>query len=126
MGNKRFKLAKGLGNFIPISVNFSELERSFSDDNTKFDPSDNCFNSKRIEDNMEYEEMIIQILYNLEERDKLVFVFQLLRDNGFKIDHGSFAKALKLSRRQYMRILKDLRLKSKLFIIGYQQNNKFK
>lgn len=121
MGKKRLKLAHGLGDFVPMSVNFSQLEKEFDENETEYQPSDNGLEQKRLQDNMEYEEMVVQILCNLEEREKLVFIFQLLRDGGYKIDHASFAKVVRLSRRQYMRVLDDVRLKSRLFVLGYQQ-----
>ena len=68
MGNKRIKLAHGLGDFIPMSVNFSQLEKEFDENEADYEPSDNGLEQKRLQDNMEYEEMVVQILCNLEER----------------------------------------------------------
>lgn len=119
MGKKRLKLAKGLGNFVPISVNFSQLEKEYEGNESAYSPSDDGLETERLENNMQYEEMVVHILSNLELRDKLVFAFQLLRDGGYQIDHASFAKAIHLSRRQYMRILSEVRLKSALFVHGY-------
>ena len=121
MGNKRLKLAKGLGNFVPVSVNFSELESEHQYDVIDYAPGDGGLEVERIQNNMEYEEMVVQILFNLEARERLVFTFQLLRDGGYQIDHASFAKVVGLSRRQYMRVLDDVRLKSMLFVIGYNK-----
>jgi len=108
---------------IPRSMNFSELEQQVEDGELEYEPSDNGLESKRLENNLQYEEMVVQIMCNLEERERLVFIFQLLRDGGYQIDHGSFAKVLKLSRRQYMRVLDDVRVKSALFVAGY--SNKY-
>ena len=124
MGKKRLKLHRGLGDFIPISVNFSQLEQDMEDGTLGYDPGDNGLEKKRLQDNMQYEEMIVQILCNLEKREKLIFVFQLLRNDGYQIDHGSFAKAVSLSRRQYMRVLDTVRLKSALFVAGYSGRHK--
>jgi len=124
MGKKRLKLHRGLGDFIPISVNFSQLEQDMEDGTLGYDPGDNGLEKKRLQDNMQYEEMIVQILCNLEKREKLIFVFQLLRNDGYQIDHGSFAKAVSLSRRQYMRVLDTVRLKSALFVAGYSSQHK--
>lgn len=122
MGKKRLKIHRGLNGMIPMSINFSQLEKQFKENETEYEPSDNGLERKRLEDNLQYEEMVFQILCNLEEREKLVFIFQLLRDGGYQIDHGSFAKIVNLSRRQYMRILDDVRLKSALFVAGYSSN----
>lgn len=124
MGKKRLKLHKGLGELVPVSMSFSQLEKDLEDGNIEYEPSDNGLESKRLQDNMQFEEMVVQILHNLDDRDKLVFTFQLLRDNGYQIDHGSFAKVINLSRRQYMRVLDSVRLKSALFVAGYSRQGK--
>jgi len=124
MGLKRHKLAKGLGDFVPVSVNFSELESMSMADNDddcpRYEPSDDGSAEHKMVDNLIYEEAVVTILCNLETREQLVFLFQLLRDSGYQIDHNSFAKVVHLSRRQYMRILDDVRLKSWLYIEGYK------
>lgn len=120
MGNKRLKLARGLTNVTPMSVNFSELEMEFEEQNAEFEPSDGGLEQKRMEDSLEYEELVVQILCSLELREKLVFTYQLLRDGGYKIDHASFAKSLGITRSQFMKVLELVRTKSMLYVMGYQ------
>lgn len=108
---------------VPMSMNFSELEKELENGELEYEPSDEGLERKRLEDNLQYEEMVVQILCNLDDRERLIFIFQLLRDNGYQIDHGSFAKVVRLSRRQYMRVLEDVRIKSALFVAGY--SNKY-
>lgn len=120
MGNKRLKLAHGLGNIAPMSVNFSDLQAEFEENEQEYDPSDNGLESKRLEEGVEYEELIVQILCNLEMREKVVFVYQLLRDGGYKIDHASFAKTVGLSRPQFNRVLEMVRTKSMLYVLAYK------
>jgi len=124
MGDKRLKLVRGLVNFIPKSVNFSELEEKYPMDDGEFgyDPGDGGLEQERLENTIAYEELVIQILCNLEPREQLVFVYQLLRDGGYQIDHASFAKTIILSRRQFMRIVANVRQKTKLYILGYKQS----
>lgn len=123
MGLKRLKLAKGLSDFVPTSVNFSLLEKEMEENEIKYEPSDNGEQEQKIMDKVVYEEMVVNILYNLDPRERLIFVFQILRDYGFQIDHASFAKVIRLSRRQYMRLLDDVRLKTWLYIQGYKNKN---
>lgn len=118
MAHQHLKLAKGLGNFVPQSINFSELEREMEEKQVDYHPSDEGMARVRAEENLAFEEMVVNILSNLELREGLVFVFELLRDDGYRIDHGAFARAIHISRRQYMRVLDDVRLKSQLFLIG--------
>jgi hypothetical protein len=121
MGLKRLKLAQGLGDVVPISINFSVLEQEYEENSAAFEAGDEGFESRRLEENMMYEEMIVQILCNMEMREKLVFLYQLLRDEGYQIDHAAFAKTVGLSRRQYMRVLEEVRLKSTLFVMGFKK-----
>lgn len=122
MGTKRIKIHRGVNSVVPVTINISQLE-SADPDNYKVsgDMSDGGLEKQRLEDNLEYEEMVVQILCNLDTREQLIFIFQLLRDNGYQIDHGSFAKVVNLSRRQYMRILEDVRIKVALLIVGYSR-----
>jgi len=124
MGSKRIKIHKGISDMVPVSLNFSQLEQEVEDGNLSYDPGDNSLEKKRLENNLEYEEMVIQVLCNLEGREKLIFIFQILRDSGYQIDHGSFAHVVNLSRRQYMRVLEDVRLKVALLVAGYTKRNK--
>lgn len=124
MGSKRHKLARGLGNFVPLSVNFSELEKEMEENEVEYEPGDDGLQEKQILDNLAYEEMIVNILCNLDMREQLVFIFQILRDGGYQIDHAAFAKVVHLSRRQYMRVLDDVRLKSWLFVQGYKSQSR--
>jgi len=121
MGNKRLKLARGLINFIPKSVNFSELEEKYPMDDDEFrnDPGDGGLEQERLMNTIMYEELVVQILCNLEPREQLVFVYQLLRDSGYNIDHASFAKTLHISRRRFMWILENVRQKTRLYALGY-------
>lgn len=125
MGLKRHKLARGLGDFVPTSVNFSSLEKEMEENDIEYEPSDDGMQEQRVMDGIVYEEVIVNILCNLETREQLVFIFQLLRDNGYQIDHASFAKVVRLSRRQYMRILEDVRMKTWLYVQGYKNSNGF-
>ena len=123
MGNKRL-MTRGLSSFIPVSVNFTQLEKEMDESDVDYSPSDDGLEVERLENKMQYEEMVRQIFYNLEDREKLVFAFQLLRDSGYHIDHTSFARILSLSRVHYMRILRQVRIKSALFVFGYSNSLK--
>jgi len=125
MKQKRIKIAKGLSSFVPVTINFSDLNNNLLDENFEYQPSDYGLEKRRKENNFAYEELVIQIMSNLDFKyEKLIFTFQLLRDNGFQIDHGSFAKAMGLSRRQYMRVLSIVRIKAALYTCGYSGSHK--
>lgn len=126
MGQFRLKLSKGLSNFVPVSVNFSSLEKEFTNQEEIANPGDHGLESSRLENNLAYEELVVQILCNLDAREKLVFIYQLLRDDGYQIDHSSFAKTINLSRSQYMKTLDLVRTKASLFVLAYRKNSESK
>lgn len=120
---KRLKV-KGIKNFIPRSYNFSEIASLDVEDNGDGTISPNILFSdngeavEKMEDGVEFERLMLQVLSNLSDREKIVFVYQILRDSGFQIDHGSFAKTLDIGRKKYMVLLKEVKIKTLLMIDG--------
>jgi hypothetical protein len=120
---KRMKLGNGVGlQFIPQCYNFSDLEIEGEDGEMSFDPTDDGACEENLYDDQIYNTLLIQILYNLTDREKLIFLYQLLRDQGYAIDHESFAKTLKIKRTWYMTLLAGVRRKT-AFIIRHEQTN---
>lgn len=121
---RRLKVGGRLKGFIPTTVNFSELDArrvdSPSDDNSRYlnEPygDDGGMFVETLEESIDYEKMIVQMIYSLDPNEKLIFMFQLFRDMGYQIDHGSFARALKMSRVKYMNILKMVKFKTLLMV----------
>ena len=119
----RLKVKNGLKNFVPQSINFSQLKKEAYYNNkdgkeTEFDCGDDGFAIEKEEQSVDYERLVLQILYNLETQEKLIFMFQLFRDYGYQIDHGSFATALHISRMKYMKMLKMVKIKTLLLVEG--------
>lgn len=111
-------------NVLPETVNFSEIEEEAKKngfDFTSFEVSDMGQQMEDIQDDLQYEKLTIQILANLDQREKIVFMFQLLRDFGFAIDHKSCAKTLEINRQGYMKLLSIVRKKASLIV--YQSKN---
>lgn len=115
---KRIKLHTGLRFFYPVCYNFSDLITEGEDGEIMFDPTDNGNQTEILYNNEEYNSLIVQVLYNLTDTEKLIFLYQLLRDQGYAIDHGSFAKTLKITRAKYMALLSVVRSKSAFVIKG--------
>lgn len=113
MQYKRNKIVLGLTGFVPESINFSEFEKpNINDEDSVVSQfGDDGLFSEKMEANFEFEELIVQILFSLEGEERIVFLYQLLRDFGYQIDHGSFAKTLFMKRQKYMHVLKNVRRK---------------
>ena len=117
---RRLKVKNGLKEFVPESVNFSELKKRRATDSgeKEFDVGDEGHSMESIEESIEYEKMVLQMLCNLDMYEKLIFMYQLFRDYGYQIDHGSFAKTLNISRMKYMQMLKMVKIKTLLIVEG--------
>jgi len=124
MGTKRNKIIVGLKGYIPQTINFSELKKMENSDNqaVEADWGDEGLQMEKLEVGMEFEELIVQMLYNLKGNERIIFLYQLLREFGYQIDHGSFAKTLKMNRQKYMEILGTIRLKTYLVTYGHLQS----
>jgi hypothetical protein len=125
--SKRFKAKAGLV-FIPTAYSFSEIEASLPEGAALDDVlGDSGVCDGKMVDDFAMEQLILQVLYNLDEREKIIFCYQLLRDNGYQIKHGAFAKTIGINRQRYMVWLKRVRDKAKAVITQEKnQNNKDK
>lgn len=128
MGTKRTKINIGITHFIPKTINFSELDRmvkakkqdyeSETGNHLEYNLEDKSLGIEKVEEDINLEKLVIQILYSLEGDEKIVFLFQLLRDYGYQIDHGSFARSIGIPRSRYVNILSNVRLKTYLILHG--------
>ena len=119
----RLKVKHGLKGYIPQTFNFSDIPHDHGNDNRfdeleGFDPGDEGDQLLSVEESVDFEKMVLQVLFNLNQREKIIFLYQMLRDNGFQIDHGSFAQTLSISRVEYMNILKNVKLKTFFVVKG--------
>ena len=104
---------------IPSAISFSDLEQQYKDAGFSFDPIDDNQDIINTENKMDYENLIYNILNVLNERDKILFLFLLIRNYGVSIDHKTFAETLKISRTYYLYLLKKVKIKIKLLIDKY-------
>lgn len=101
-------------NFIPISYNFSDVFKEKDEDTYDppgFEVSDLGRQAERVEEDLVLEKMIVEILHNLDDREKIIFMFQLLRDAGYNLDYESCAQTIHINRQWYMNNLKSVKQK---------------
>jgi len=115
---KRLKLPNSSAlRFIPVAYSFSEIETSSEfGDGATFSPHDCGDAASNMYDEMEHDLLILQILYNLDDKEKIVFLYLLLRDYGHKIDFDSLAKTVGYKRSNYMHLVKKVRTKAALVL----------
>jgi hypothetical protein len=102
----------------PVCINFSEIEKNTEDIDDRFSPGDDGRQAEDVEESVAYESLICDILASLDDQDRIIFLLQIIRDCGYRIDHGSFAKSINMSRSKYMGLLSDIKIKISLYLIG--------
>jgi hypothetical protein len=103
-------------NYIPNAYAFSEVYELNQVDDPEFDISDLGKEVDDLYDKLTLEELVLEILHNLNDREKVIFMFQLLRGDGYNLDHHSCAKTLHIERQWYMVNLSRVRKKVGLIL----------
>jgi hypothetical protein len=86
--------------FIPKSYNFSELQQYQIEEAEKFED----------EIDVGKEKVILQSIYSMKnDKQRIVFFFEILKEYGYQFDCESVAKALGIQRRWYQRIKQSMR-----------------
>ena len=98
-------------NFIPVSINFSRLKQQGAELKIEDDYS------KRFEEDREYEMLICNMLYNLDDREKVAFLLLILKNDGYQIDNESVSRVLKIKIRTYMSLMKKVKQKFSVYLM---------
>ena len=119
MNRKTFTLVSGGG--IPESRNFSEMTIiSSAGEAQDFDAGDDGVNVDTLLSAMQADANLIEILSRLNDRQKIIFLLQLVRASGYDLNHEECAKTLSLTREHYMVLLKQVRIRvAKILQIPY-------
>lgn len=95
---------------IPESRNFGEMGINLSEeDKSGFDFGDDNKQSEEITSMIQADILLLDILLNLDDRQKIIFLYQLLREAGYGLNHGDCAQTIGITRERYMILLKDVK-----------------
>lgn len=82
-------------NFLPTTVNFSRMKPQEIEN----------LSEEQQEESIDKEILILSLLHNLgSDKERLVLLFELMRNNGYQFDYKSLAKAVHVELRWFMRI----------------------
>ena len=99
---------------IADSKNFSQLSQIGSDGEIMlFDVSDDGEGSNAIWNGADAEIILLDLLSKFNDKQKIILLYQVLRECGYKIRHEDCAKSLSLSREWYMTLLKEVMQKAR-------------
>jgi hypothetical protein len=99
---------------IPYSQNFSDLP-SLKKDNGEIvglDFSDNGREVDAIASALNADALLLSLLLNLNDREKIIFLYQLLREMGYNLNHEDCSKTINVTREYYMTLLKAVKDRS--------------
>lgn len=108
--------------FVAESINFSELNSSntsnldFGEAHEDFDIGDNGKYSEDIFSKIQADILLFNLLCGLDDRQKIILLYQIVRDSGYGLRHEDCAKTLSLTREHYMFLLKGIKEKAKKII----------
>jgi len=109
--------------FIPTSKNISEFPE-FTNDNgevERFDVGDDGKAKDEVDSNLQADALLLQLLSNMDDRNKIILLYQVLREAGYNLNHDDCARTLNLSREHYMSLVKDVKNKSvKIIQVSYK------
>lgn len=99
--------------FIPTTISIEELA-AMIDMNDDFELGDECMAMNTTLSKLEFDTFVLQLLYALNDKEKVVFLYQILRSMGFDVAHKSFQQTLHMDNRTYVTHLNRIRAMIKL------------
>lgn len=101
---------------IPTSVNFSVMNSAygFNEDGEReeFDAGDDGRAENKIFSDIQAGNLLLDILFKMNDRQKIIFMYQLLREAGYGITHQDCAKTLSLTREHYIFLVGGVKKKA--------------
>lgn len=102
---------------IPVSKNFSQMVTiTETRDVEEFDAGDEGLAEEQWLHQMDAEITLITTLKSLTDRQKTIFMYQILRDLGYNLRHEECAKTLGVTREYYMSLLAEVKKKTQKII----------
>lgn len=102
---------------VPTSKNFSELSTiNAENEMVQFEASDESSAEEQIISNMHADALLLALLSSFNDRQKIILVYQILRESGYNLNHEDCAKTLSITREHYMFLLADIKKKAKKII----------
>ena len=91
---------------IAYSENFSEMDFP---DGTPFDAGDEGEAADMMYSQVQADALLLSLLSGMNDREKIIMMYQVLRESGYNLNHAECAKTLSISRERYMVVLKGVK-----------------
>ncbi len=96
------------------SKNFSEYDVLAEDG--QFDVGDNGSSEDRMYSIVQMDMFLFNLLLNFSERQKIVFLYLLMREAGYNLTHEECARTLSMKRESYMTVMRSVKKKAGKFL----------
>lgn len=101
--------------YIPESTNFSAITENVPEENNDellgYEASDGGRQVEQTLSNVQGDQLLISLLLSLDNRDKIVLLYQVLREAGYNLQQEECAKTLSISRSGYVVLVKSVKRK---------------
>ncbi len=109
--------------FIPTSKNWSEfrtntLDENNSDEPLAYDASDKGEFEQAVVSNLQADQLLYKLLMELDDKGKIILLYQVLKEAGYSLTQEEFAKTLRMSRLGYSTKTKKIKIKCVKIIQG--------
>lgn len=91
---------------VASSQNFSEMELP---DGEPFDAGDEGEAADQMYSQVQADAHLLSLLQGMNDREKIVLMYQILRESGYNLNHEDCARTLNISRKTYMLTLKGVK-----------------
>lgn len=91
---------------VASSQNFSDMEMP---DGEQFDAGDDGEAADAMISQVQADAHLLSLLRNMNDREKIILMYQILRESGYNLNHAECAKTLNITRERYMVVLKGVR-----------------
>lgn len=96
------------------SKNFSEYDTLAEDG--QFDIGDNGVAEDKMYSIVQMDMFLFNLLLNFSERQKIVFLYLLMREAGYNLTHEECARTLSMKRESYMTVMRAVKKKAEKFL----------
>lgn len=97
---------------LPEAKPFSDLAVPNDEGELEFDVGDNGRDAEQMVSDVHADAVLLEMLYHMDDREKIILMYQILRESGYNLNHGDCAKTLSLTREHYMFLLKNVKKKA--------------
>lgn len=107
--------------YAATSRNWSEIytqtpEQNNEDGPMGYDKGDDGEQASQTESNVQADQLLLKLLSNLDDRGKIILMYQILRETGYNLTHEECARTLNMSRVWYSSETKEVKQKCQKII----------